>query len=215
MAVESSVSVRREKKGFIIPGIPIVGKPIAADIKTDLQGKADTIQWPQECANCGGLAQKIDMFTETTMLKGTGPVQASVAVVFKGIPYCNVCYPKIKNAQNISFWQLVVTGLVGVGLSIYSVNYAGNNPISFDLGGGLSMESIPCGGLIILSFLVAYALSWLVVRLPAAILLKGKVAKPVKGSLEDNDTGGSRSVNLVLSIPNEEYAAKFAQLNGL
>jgi hypothetical protein len=209
-----TVQTRHEKKGIIVQGKPIVGKPDPTDIKVDLQGRIDSLKWPQECAVCGGPVQKLDSFVETISINGTGAVKKAAAVSVKKVPYCDVCYPKIKNSKNIAMWQIIFTLLVGIGLSIFTVNYAGNNPITVDIGGGMSLQSIPCGALILISFVIAYGLSWLLIRLPAEFLMKGKIAKPITGKLQDTTAAGIRSINLVLTIPNNNYAAKFDQLNG-
>jgi hypothetical protein len=206
MTINSIVQIRHEKKKFIVEGKPIVGKPVPADIKSEMQGLTDALKWPQECANCGRPAKMTDTLIETVSLEDTGAVKAAISVAVKGIPYCEVCFPKIKKSQNIFFIQLIVTFLIGIPLSILLIKIQGESDSPF----------IFCGMLTALSIAIGYGLSWLLVKLPAKIFMKDKIAEPVKGNLiEEVKAGGNKIVSLVLSIPNEGYASKFAELNGI
>jgi len=199
---QEKVWIRREKKKFIVEGKPIVGKPVRASIRSELQAKINALKWPQECANCGGPVQKTHSFIESYSNTNDG---FGVAVTIK-VPYCGVCFPKIKRSQNISSIQLIVTFLIGIPLSILLIKIQGESDSPF----------IFCGLLFALSIAIGYGLSWLLVKLPAKIFMKDKIAEPVKGKLiGEVKAGDNKIVSLALSIPNEGYAAKFAELNGV
>ncbi len=200
--MDNIVQIRREKKNFVVEGKTPTQKSVREKIKSELQGLIDAVKWPQECANCGRPVQKTDTLILSSSIKGTGAVAVSV----KGIPYCEDCFPKIKRSQNIAFAQLVVTALVGIVLTILLIIWQFNS----------DSPVVVCGGAALLSFAVGYGLSWLFVKLPAKIFMKDKIAEPVTGNLKEQQKGGGKKVvSVVLSIPNEGYAAKFAQLNGV
>jgi hypothetical protein len=206
MTINSIVQIRHEKKNFIVEGKPIIGKPVPSNIQSEIQGLINSVKWPQECANCGRPVKITDTLIETVSLADTGAVKAAVSVSVQGIPYCEVCFPKIKKAQNVYFTQLIVTFLIGIPLSFLLIKTQGESDSPF----------IFCGMLTALSFTIGYGLSWLLVKLPTKIFMKEKIAEPVKGKLiEEVKADGNKIVSLVLSIPNEGYAAKFAEINGV
>jgi hypothetical protein len=180
-----------------IPSATQVGREIN---KFTIWGNIDGVKWPQECANCGRPPTNTDSFSMTANFK------RGFNVTMKGIPYCEICYPKIKRHHNITSIKLVVTFLIGVLLSLLLMISQGQS----------DSLVILYGMAVVTSFAVGYGISWLLAKLIGKVFLKDKIAEPVSGELkQDPNAGNEKGVSIVLKIPREEYASKFADLNNV
>jgi len=163
----------------------------------------DALRWPEECANCGGPAQEIDTLRMNKIFKGVGEIE-----VKGGIPYCRVCFPKIRAGKRLDRVHFVVSLLIGIPLGIILVAEM------IALEADVQDPIIFLGVAFILALAVGYGIAWLVVKLPAKLLLGQLIAEPVHGRLiEEKKADGKRGVSVVFTIPREDFAVKFAELN--
>lgn len=175
--------IRRENKNFVI------------------EENVDAVKWPQECANCGGPAEEIDSLRMSKEFKGIGKIKVEV----KGIPYCRVCFPKIRAGKLLDQIHLAVTFLIGIPLGILLIALMMTSE---------NVQFICCGLVFLVALLIGYGLAWLLVKLPAKILFGKKIAEPVGGRLiEEKKKDGKEGISVVLTIPREDFALKFAELN--
>lgn len=191
MTMDKSIKIRHENQELIIAG---------TSNNKELQSRMNAIQWPQECASCGGPVQKHDSFIETESFGFTN----SASVYVNGIPYCGACFAKAKRFRRIDSWRWIVTFLIAAPV-VYLLFSGGE-------GSRYSLWMLCRSSAIFM--LISYGLAWLIVTLPARHFMKGNILTPVKGKLfEEVGPDGSKVVSLALSIPNQVFAAKFFDLN--
>jgi len=194
------------------PALPITPPPLEKVAKVRWQKKnlvieenVDLIKWPQECANgCGqpvvGTANN-DTFTMSKDFKGIGKVN----VVIKDIPYCQDCFPRIKTGKTVNSIRLVVGIIIGIGLgAIMIIQQMQDSSVQF----------VFCSFILIISVLIGYGIAWLLVKLPAKLILGKHFAEPISASIiEEKKADGKQGMSILLSIPHKDYAAKFGALN--
>jgi hypothetical protein len=184
MTITSPTQVGHEKNKFII------------------RGNFDGVQWPQECANCGRSPTNTDNLSMSANFKGGR--KNTITVLLKGIPYCEICYPKINRSHDLSCIQIFASGLFGVFLCVLFIVWQSQNDTSVLL----------CGASVVAAFAIGYGLSWLLVKQLGNLILKSKLAEPLSGNLkQDPEAGNVKGVRVVMTIPRIEYASKFAELN--
>lgn len=67
-----------------------------------------------------------------------------------------------------------------------------------------------------MGFAIGYGLAWLLVRLPARIILRNRMVEPIVAWLiTEKKSGGREGISLVIAIPNKDFSGKFASLNGV
>lgn len=175
--------VRRAKRNFVV------------------EENIGAVRWPQECANCGGSAEVFDSLRMNKKFKGVGQIEIEV----KNIPYCRTCFPKIRAGKRLDQVHLVVTFLIGIPLGILLIVMAMASK---------DVQFIFCGLVFLMALAVGYGIAWLLVKLPAKLLLGKRIAEPVDSWLiEEKKKDGKEGVSVVLSIPREDFAVKFAELN--
>ncbi len=180
---ERLARVRRAKKNFVV------------------EENVDAVKWPKECANCGGPAEVSDTLRMNKNFKGVGQIKVEV----KNIPYCRTCLPKIRAGQRLDRTQMVVAFLIGIPLGILLIAMMARDR---------SVQFIFCGLVFLMTLAVGYGIAWLLVKLPAKLLLGKRIAEPVDGWLiEEKKADGKEGVSVVLTIPREDFALKFAELN--
>lgn len=185
--LERVAKVRWQKKNFVI------------------EENVDQIKWPQECANgCGqpviGTAHN-DTLTMSKDFKGIGKVNVTV----KDVPYCHDCYPRIKTGKTVNTIRLVVGIIIGIILGVILIIQQMQDS---------DTQFVFCGFILIISILIGYGFAWLLVKLPAKLILGKHFAEPIDASLiEEKKTDGKQGMSVLLTIPNKDYATKFATLN--
>lgn len=166
-----------------------------------VEENVDAVKWPRECANCGGPAEVSDTLRMNKNFKGVGQIKVEV----KNIPYCRACFPKIRAGQRLDKVHMVVTFLIGIPLGLLMIALMMRDQ---------SVQFIFCGLVFLMTLAVGYGLAWLIVKLPAKLLLGKRIAEPVNGRLiEEKKADGKEGVSVVLTIPREDFAVKFAELN--
>jgi hypothetical protein len=187
------------------PPIQKVAKIRSAKKNFVIEENVDRIKWPQECANgCG----QTSGFTNDTLkmskdFKGLGKVN----VVINDIPYCQECYPRIKTGKTVNTIRLVVGVIVGILLGVVLIIQQFQDQ---------STQFILCGFIMLISIFLGYGIAWLLVKLPAKLILGKHFAEPIDGNLiEEKKADGKMGMSVVLTIPNKDYAAKFAALNNV
>jgi hypothetical protein len=161
------------------------------------------VTWPQECAVCGGPPDIKDAISLKENFKGFGEIKVEVA----GIPYCSVCFPRIRAGKRLNrlVWALSFVFGIPIGLLLIFAALTNENT-SF----------VMCGILIALGWAVGYGLAWLSVKLPAKILLKKRIIEPVDAWLiKEEKKDKKEGISVVIAIPNKQYASKFAQANSV
>lgn len=166
--------VRQERKNFIV------------------EQNIDAIQWPPECAVCGGRAEVTDTLKLEATFKNLGKVRIEVP----GIPYCQGCFPKIRRGKLLDRVRYIVALVLGIPIGLLFVWMATKQP---------GATFVWCGLLLAMGLLIGYGLAWLIVKFPVKMLFRGYFVEPVDAWLV--------GTSVVISIPNRGYAAKFAQLN--
>jgi hypothetical protein len=185
--LEKVAKIRRAKKNFVI------------------EENVDKIKWPQECAN--GCGQSVGMTNDTLEMSKDFKGLGKVNVVVKDIPYCQECYPRIKTGKTVNTIRLVVGIILGIPLGVVLIIQQYQDQ---------STQFILCGFIFLISILIGYAIAWLLVKLPAKLILGKHFAEPISGNLiEEKKADGKQGMSIVLTIPNKDYAAKFAALNGV
>jgi hypothetical protein len=185
--LEKVAKIRRAKKNFVI------------------EENIDKIKWPQECANgCGQpVGTTNDTLTMSKDFKGIGKVN----VVINDIPYCQECYPRIKTGKTVNTIRLVVGIIIGIALgAILIIQQMQDQNTQF----------VFCGFILVISIFIGYGIAWLFVKLPAKLILGKHFAEPIDANLiEEKKVDGKQGMSVVLTIPNKNYAAKFATLNNV
>jgi hypothetical protein len=163
----------------------------------------DAVQWPQECAACGGPPEINDAIELSEDFKGFGKVKVDVT----GIPYCQGCFPRIRSGKRLNTWVYVLSFVLGIPLAILFILSAMTNQ---------STTFVMCGFLILVGWAIGYGLAWLLVKLPAKIFFRKKFIEPVGAwMIKEQKKDKKEGISVVLSIPNKDYKAKFAALNGV
>jgi hypothetical protein len=177
--------VRREKKNFVV------------------EENIDAVKWPQECANCGGRPEVFDSLKMAKEFKGVG----NVTIEVKGIPYCQSCFARVRRGKRLFIAHWVFTLVVGIPLGILWI---------VAMMSSQDVKLIVCGLHILVSLIIAYLLGWLIIKLPVKLILGKKLAEPVDGwPIEEKKQDGKEGLSVVLAIPREDYALKFAKLNSV
>jgi len=163
----------------------------------------DAVQWPQECVACGG---KVD-YRDTIYLKEKFKNFGEIKIDVTGIPYCQICIPKIRKGKRVNQIHFILTLVIGIPLGIlFILMEKADQNINFIL----------FGGAFLLSCFIGYGLAWLFVKLPVKTFLKKQVVEPVDAWLITEEKKDKKEgISVVISIPNKSYASKFAQLNGV
>jgi hypothetical protein len=175
--------LRRAKKNFVV------------------EENIDAVRWPQECANCGGRPEVFDSLKMAKEFKGVG----NVTIEVQRIPYCQSCFPKIRRGKRLFIAHWVFTLVIGLPLGILWI---------VAMMSSQEVRLVVCGFHILLSLIIAYLRGWLVIKLPAKLILGKGLAKPVDGwPIEEKKQDGKEGLSVVLVIPREDYALKFAELN--
>jgi hypothetical protein len=160
------------------------------------------VQWPEQCALCGGRVEHRDALSLKEKFKGLGQIHVEVA----GIPYCAPCFRKISAGKRINQAVWVVTLVLGIPLGIILSLLAMRDQ---------SVKFVFCGMVFAMALLIAYGLAWLLIKLPAKVLFGKRIAEPVGAWLiTEKKRDGREGVSVVIAIPNKVYADAFAQLNG-
>jgi hypothetical protein len=163
----------------------------------------DALRWPQECANCGGPVAQTDSLKLSKDVKGMGKIKVEV----KGIPYCSACLPKIKWGKRLNSVVFVLAFVIGIPLGLL---------VSGLMARQQNVNFICCGLIIAVCVFIGYGIALLFAKLPAKLILGKWIAEPVDSWLiEEKKSDGKQGVSVIVSVPNKNYAAKFAQLNGL
>ena len=183
--LEKVAKIRRAKKNFVI------------------EENVDKIKWPQECAN--GCGQPVGMTNDKLEMSKDFKGLGKVNVVIKDIPYCQECYPRIKTGKTVNTIRLVVGIIVGILLGVLLIIQQFQDQ---------SSQFILCGFIMLISIFIGYGIAWLLVKLPAKLILGKHFAEPIGGNLiEEKKADGKMGMSVVLTIPNKDYAAKFSALN--
>jgi len=168
-----------------------------------VEENVDTIQWPHECAVCGGPVEATDSLELKKTFKALGKIQVKVA----GIPYCQVCLPKIHRGKMLDKVVYVVAFVLGIPIGLLLTTAVARQP---------GTTYVCCGLLMAVGLVIGYGLSWLIIKFPVRLLFKKYFASPVDAWLiEEKKSDGKNGMSVVISIPNKNYADKFAQLNGV
>ena len=163
----------------------------------------DGLRWPGECAACGGPAEITDHLKLERNIKVLGKIHVEVP----GIPYCQVCAPKIHSSRRLDKVRWVVTLVVGIPIGLLFILAAAQRP---------GTTFIWIGLLMLLGIAIGYGLATLIVKYPVKALLGGRLVQPVEAWLiEEKKRDGKEGASVVISIPNKVYAEKFAHLNGV
>lgn len=161
------------------------------------------VSWPHECAACGGVAEVEDDIPLKENFKGFGEVRVEVA----GIPYCLECFPRIRAGKRLNKLVWTFSIIFGIPIGILLIMAAMTNQ---------NTSFVMCGLLIALGWAAGYGLAWLFIKLPARVLLKKRIIEPVDAWLIKEEKKDKREgISVVLSIPNKQYAQKFALANGV
>ena len=162
------------------------------------------IQWPAECVVCGNAKELDDNLILKSKFKNLGKIQVEV----KDIPYCQICFPKIRRGKTIDKMRNVVAYVLGIPLGIYLTVLSMQDQQRSGSG------FVWIGMIFLVAIAIGYGLSWLLVKLPVKLILKKNFAMPVDGWLiEEKKKDGREGISIVISIPNSVYSAKFAELN--
>ncbi len=163
----------------------------------------EAVRWPHQCVVCGGPAEQTDTLALRQNYKGIGEVRVDVA----GIPYCQVCWRKARAGKRLNQAVWIGTVLLGIPLAILFGVLAMRSP---------SVRFVFCGMLVLLAFLTAYGIAWLLVKLPIKLLFRNRIVEPVDAWLiTEKKRDGRDGVSIVIQIPNKSYADAFARVNGL
>ena len=176
--------VRRAKKNFVV------------------EENIGAIQWPQECAACGGPAEVTDSLNLERTFKGLGKIHVEVS----SIPYCQTCLPKIRRGKLLDQVRHIVALALGIPIGLLLILTAARQP---------GTTFIWCSLLLLIGIAIGYGLAWLIVKFPVKMLFRRRFAEPVDAWLiEEKKSDGKEGVSVVITIPNKDYAARFGQLNG-
>ena len=163
----------------------------------------NAVTWPQECASCGGSPEVKDTISLKENYKGFGTINVEVA----GIPYCSTCFPRVRAGKRLNRLVWILSFVIGIPIAILLIAAAMTNK---------NTNFILCGVLLALGWAAGYGLAWLFVKLPARILFKKKIIEPVDAWLiKEEKKDKKEGISVVLSIPNQGYAGKFAVMNGV
>jgi uncharacterized protein (DUF983 family) len=161
----------------------------------------DALQWPPECAACGGPAEVRDKISLKERFKGFGEIKVEV----DGIPYCLECQPKIRASRRMDKAVMAVALIIGIPVGLLVL-------VSMMQDRNVTFIYLPC--IFIPVLLLAYGLAWLLISFPIKSILRHRFVEPVSARLiEEQKSSGSKGISVVIEIPNKDYAEKFAQLN--
>ena len=171
-----------------------------------VEQNVESIQWPQECCTCGGPPEH----TEDLRLKKKFKNYGEIKVQVKGIPYCQVCAGRSRITKTINAIVRVLAFVIGIPLGIFLIVLSAQNSSS-------SNRIIFIGLIFLISIGIGYGLAWLLVKLPAKIILRKRMVEPVDAWMieDDEKSDGKKGLSVVIAIPNKTYADKFAALNGV
>ena len=162
------------------------------------------VQWPQQCAACGGPAETTDDLRLHGTFKGLGRIDVDV----HGIPYCRQCLPNVRRGKALERIRTAVAFVLGVPLGLYLIILSMQQQTS-------GSRFVWVGMIMVLALAAGFGLSWLLVDVPVRALFKRKFVKPVDAWLVQEKKADDREgISVVISIPNKDYAALFASLNG-
>lgn len=162
------------------------------------------VQWPQQCAVCGGPAETTDCLHLHSTFKALGKIDVDV----DGIPYCRECFPKVHRGKVLERVRTALAFVLGIPLGLYLIVLSMQQRSS-------GSKFVWIGMIMVLALAAGFGLSWLIVDFPIRRLFRRQFAKPVDAWLiEENKSDNREGISVVISIPNEDYAAAFAGLNG-
>jgi hypothetical protein len=162
------------------------------------------VQWPQQCAVCGGPVET----TDRLHLHGTFKALGRIDVDVDGIPYCRECFPKVHRGKLLERVRTVLAFVLGIPLGLYLIVLSMQQQSS-------GSRFVWIGMIMVLALAAGFGLSWLIVDFPIRALFKGRFARPVDAWLiQEKKTDNREGMSIVISIPNKDYAAAFAGLNG-
>ena len=164
----------------------------------------ECIQWPQECCACGGPPEH----TEDVRLKKKFKNYGEIKVQVNSIPYCQVCADRSRITKTVDAIVRVLAFVFGIPLGLFLIVLSARNS---------STQIIFLGLIFLLAIAIGYGIAWLLVKLPAKIILRKRMVEPVDAWLieDDEKSDGKKGLSVVIAIPNKTYADKFAALNGV
>lgn len=162
------------------------------------------IRWPAECAACGGAGELEDSLILKSKFKNLGKIQVEV----KGIPYCRACFPKIRRGKLLDKITTIMAYVLGIPLGVLLII------LSAQSQQGSGSGFIWIGLIFLIAIAMGYGISWLLIKMPVKLIFKRNFVAPVDGWLiEEVKKDGKEGVSVVISIPNNGYSAKFAEIN--
>jgi hypothetical protein len=170
-----------------------------------VEQNVESIQWPQECCACSNPPEHTDNLHIKKKFKNYGEIKVQV----KGIPYCEVCAKRSRTTKVVDTIVRVLAFVFGIPLGIFLIVLSART--------SSSNQVIFLGLILILSIGIGYGFAWLVVKLPAKLILGKHMVEPVDAWLIEDDakSDGKKGLSVVIEIPNKAYADKFAELNGI
>jgi hypothetical protein len=162
----------------------------------------DALRWPQQCSNCGGPVEHTDSLEMSQKYKNYGRITVKVS----GIPYCSSCMAKGRTTSRLNTIVLIAAFVIGIPLfALFGIQW-----LTSAQGGQFCAIGFALLGCIA----IGYGIAWLLIKLPAKIILRKRLIKPIKAMLvERKKSDGKQGICVSLEIPNREYADRFAQLN--
>jgi len=171
-----------------------------------VEENVDAIQWPQECAACGKPVEKYD-----ENLDEIGSFMNNFKAIPPKVPYCQACYSKVKNTKKLDTAVLFLGFIFGSPLGIlfaYSVYITAEK---------ITKTEIMCMGIMgVLGLLAGIYIVRFIIRGPVKLIFNNRYVDYVAFDYVDVKISENNSVsNLKITIPNKQYAAKFAALNSV
>lgn len=181
--LEKRVKIRRLKKSFVV------------------EENLDYVQWPQECVVCGAIPAVKDLIRMEKKFKNFGNVKTAL----KDIPYCASCFSKVKATRRLDKAVSILALVFGIPLGLF---------LSYLMAKQPGTRLICLGLLLGVGIFIAWVIFYLLIRFPIRSIFKNRYTDYVDASLiEETREDKKEALSVVITIPRNEYAEKFASLN--